>query len=118
MAGFALGNTTFLLFQLGRTGEEVRVEGGSLPPHGPTEDVLPLLLSQDGAEMSKGQLRQHFCYAVQSPGDVEVWDQHLSGMGVNILARMNWERGGKSVYFEDPDGNVGEVGSRGIWAHY
>ena len=31
---------------------------------------------------------------------------------------MDWELGGKSVYFEDPDGHVGEIGSKGIWKHY
>lgn len=37
---------------------------------------------------------------------------------MKILGRMDWEKGGKSVYFEDLDGHVGEVGSRGVWAHY
>lgn len=46
------------------------------------------------------------------------WDEHLQNQGVRILGRTDWERGGKNVYFEDPDGHVGEIGSRGIWAHY
>lgn len=46
------------------------------------------------------------------------WDTHFQEEGVKILARMDWEKGGRSVYFEDLDGHIGEIGSRGIWAHY
>ena len=63
-------------------------------------------------------LRQHFCFAVRDPEDVAKWDERLQKLGVKVNGRMDWEKGGKSTYFEDPDGHVGEIGSRGIWPHY
>ena len=64
------------------------------------------------------KLKQHFCLAVATPQDVSKWDSHLRKSKVKITGRMELERGGRSVYFEDLDGHVGEVGSRGIWEHY
>ena len=49
---------------------------------------------------------------------MEKWDKHLQKLGIEVTGRMDWEKGGKSIYFEDPDGHVGEIGSRGIWPHY
>ena len=31
---------------------------------------------------------------------------------------MNWERGGQSIYFRDPDGHLVELATPGIWAIY
>jgi catechol 2,3-dioxygenase-like lactoylglutathione lyase family enzyme len=91
-----------------------------IPGHGPSSSVLSQLLptqSEDSGS-EEARLKQHFCFAVPNVEDVVKWDEHLQNQGVRILGRMQWERGGKSVYFEDPDGHVGEIGSRGIWAHY
>ncbi|KAK2765360.1 hypothetical protein FQN54_008206 [Arachnomyces sp. PD_36] len=120
-ACFALGHTTLLLFKLGGTTTDLIVESrGIIPKHGPTEsNLLPSLLAEETSEgETKNSLRQHFCFAVPSPDDVGKWDAHFQELGVKILGRMDWEKGGKSVYFEDLDGHVGEVGSRGVWAHY
>jgi catechol 2,3-dioxygenase-like lactoylglutathione lyase family enzyme len=120
MSGFSLGTTTLLLFQLGSTTSDVHTPTGVIPGHGPSETILSSLLSknQDNSDAVQQTLKQHFCLAVKDPQDVAHWDTHLQKQGVRILGRMNWDRGGKSVYFEDPDGHVGEIGSRGIWAHY
>lgn len=118
MTGFCLGLTTLLLFQLGSTAADISNPGGLIPGHGPSESVVSALLSKDQNKGDAVQLKQHFCFAVGGPGDVVQWDKRLQKQGVHILGRMDWERGGKSVYFEDPDGHVGEIGSRGIWAHY
>ena len=113
IAGFALGQTTLLLFQLGLTTDEIDAgPRGRASGHGPSEALLPSLLS------GEQKLRQHFCFAVSDPADVAQWDTHFRNLGVPIIGRIDWERGGKSVYFEDPDGHVGEIGSRGIWAHF
>jgi hypothetical protein len=37
---------------------------------------------------------------------------------VKVLSTIGWERGGRSVYFEDLDGHVVEIASRGVWPHY
>ncbi|KAL5049270.1 hypothetical protein BDW71DRAFT_175600 [Aspergillus fruticulosus] len=119
-AGFSLGSTTLLLFQLGQTGTDIISPSGVIPHHGPSAQILAQLHATDagpGAD-SGASLKQHFCLAVQSPDDVAQWDAYLQAKGIQILSRMNWERGGKSVYFADLDGHVAEIGSRGIWPHY
>ncbi|PCG96516.1 Hypothetical protein PENO1_067900 [Penicillium occitanis (nom. inval.)] len=112
VTAFNLGSTTLLLFKLGSTHQDITVNTekshGIIPGHGPNESLL-----QNG-----NNLKQHFCFAVKSPQEVDEWDTHLEKNGVRILGRMDWELGGKSVYFEDPDGHVGEIGSKGIWKHY
>jgi catechol 2,3-dioxygenase-like lactoylglutathione lyase family enzyme len=37
---------------------------------------------------------------------------------VAIESRMEWPRGGKSIYFRDPDGHLLEVLTPGVWAIY
>jgi catechol-2,3-dioxygenase len=62
-----------------------------------------------------GQL--HVAFAI--PADaVEAWRVHLAECGVAIEGEIDWERGGHSLYFRDPDGHLVEVGSPGIWANY
>jgi catechol 2,3-dioxygenase-like lactoylglutathione lyase family enzyme len=117
IAGIALGPTTLLLFQLGLTASDQRPIPGSdscIPAHGPSQDII----SQLTASSSPSSLKQHFCLAVPSRSDVEAWEKHLKANGVKLMGTMDWEKGGRSVYFSDPDGHVGEIGSRGIWAHY
>lgn len=50
--------------------------------------------------------------AVEKPEDVDQWEQELRSKGVEILGKVDWPRGGKSVYFADPDEMVGEIASR------
>ncbi|OAP57290.1 hypothetical protein AYL99_08028 [Fonsecaea erecta] len=137
MSGFALSQTTLLLFQLGATASDSPMADrrGTIPGHGPTQDVLDLLLAaapDDAATVaSNGQLQpaamkvatparlnQHFCLAVPTPTDVQAWEKWFEDRDVKILGRVDWPLGGKSVYFGDLDGNVGEIASRGIWSHY
>ncbi|KKA17573.1 hypothetical protein T310_8489 [Rasamsonia emersonii CBS 393.64] len=132
VSGFSLGSTTLLLFQLGSTASDIHTPKGVIVGHGPSESIVSALLSKTHKSSSSSSnssknaegdggnvhLKQHFCLAVKDPEDVAQWDAHLQKEGVRILGRMTWDRRGKSVYFEDPDGHVGEIGSRGIWAHY
>jgi catechol 2,3-dioxygenase-like lactoylglutathione lyase family enzyme len=133
MAGFGIGSTTLLLFTLGRTAKDTNLADGMIPGHGPTPDLLrtigtagadadsssgPESATATSASNARGSLKQHFCLGVRDVQDVEVWENWLKEKDVKILSTMKWERGGKSVYFEDLDGNVGEVGSRGIWQNW
>ncbi len=129
LSGFALGPTTLLLFQLGMTKNDVVTSRGTIPHHAPTQRILNLL-SVDGdepgdsagadtdEEVKTQSLRQHFCLAVEKREDVERWEDYLKAKKVRILSTMDWEKGGRSVYFTDNDGHIGEIGSRGIWDHY
>jgi catechol 2,3-dioxygenase-like lactoylglutathione lyase family enzyme len=136
MSVFPLGQTTLLLFQLGATASDSTMPDnrGVIPGHGPSEDILSLLLPREKLEPpahantgagtstpgTDAHLKQHFCLAVPSVKDVQAWEAWLAdcGSGVRVTATVDWPRGGRSVYFADLDGNVGEIGSRGIWNHY
>lgn len=128
MSAFALGPTTLLLFKLGMTTRDVKTPGGIIPHHAPTEKILDLLQTKSSQEDSaasdaseskpKQSLQQHYCLAVEKKEDVLKWEDYLKEKEVKVLSTMDWERGGRSVYFEDPDGHVGEIGSRGIWEHF
>ncbi|OAG06202.1 uncharacterized protein CC84DRAFT_1164521 [Paraphaeosphaeria sporulosa] len=118
-AAFALGDTTLLLFQLGQTSTDIVSTSGTIPGHGPTEQILNYLCPKSGKPNdTSATLKQHFCVAVSDLAQVDAWEKHLRDVNVKILGVNNWERGGKSVYFEDLDGHIGEVASRGTWPHY
>lgn len=124
MASLPLGNTTLLLFTLGLTStDSVVPDRGTIPGHGPSSNILEVLAktgSGSGAGLTTdgSHLKQHFAFAVAKPEDVKAWEKRLEEQGVRILSTMDWERGGRSVYFEDLDGAVGEVASRGLWKHW
>ncbi|BGP36347.1 hypothetical protein JCM10450v2_000246 [Rhodotorula kratochvilovae] len=105
MAGFSLGSTTVLLFQRGATADDsVMPHGrGLIPGHGPAGDET---------------MKTHFALAVERADEVEQWEKEFREGGVEVLGKVEWPKGGRSVYFADPDGHVGEIASRGIWPHY
>lgn len=116
IACYPLGNTTLLLFALGETYDDVTPDPSKpqnvVPKHGPSNEIVDSLFKD------KKQLRQHFCLAVEAREDAERWEQYLRDKEVVVTGRNEWDRGGYSVYFDDPDGNVGEIASRGIWPHH
>lgn len=91
-------STIFLLFKRGATLDKVVLAGGTIPPH-------------DGSGPT------HFCFAIDAE-QLEDWESHLAELKIPIEARMNWDQGGKSLYFRDPDGHLIELGSPGIWRTY
>lgn len=83
-----------------------------VPKHGPDEASIPELLQ------GERKLRQHFCLAVKDKEEAMEWEKYFLEKNVKVIGRMEWQRGGYSVYFEDPDGHCGEIASKGIWGHY
>ena len=92
------GRQVFLIFKKGGTLEPIELPGGVLPPH-------------DGS----GQ--QHFAFSVPE-SDLAAWEQKLAEHNVEIESRIAWPRGGKSIYFRDPDGHLAELITPGCWAIY
>ena len=92
------GRDVFLIFKKGGTLKPLTMPGGVLPPH-------------DGS----GQ--QHFAFSIPA-SDLPAWEQHLEQNGVAIESRVTWPRGGRSVYFRDPDGHLVELVTPGCWAIY
>jgi catechol 2,3-dioxygenase-like lactoylglutathione lyase family enzyme len=87
-----------LLFVRGASGNETHVPGGTIPSH-------------DGA----GAI--HAAFAVDSQ-ELPEWEVHLQSHGIEILSRVSWPRGGRSIYFRDPDGHLLELLTPGVWATY
>jgi len=95
---FRVGHDVLLLFTVGESKKPVQVEGGIIPPH----DTL-------GAG--------HFAFGV-CPNTLEEWRAFLGEQGVTIESEVRWERGGTSLYFRDPDNNLIELATPGIWTNY
>ena len=72
--------------------------GGTIPGH-------------DGA----GPL--HIAFAI-GKDELEQWEQHLASRGIAIEGATSWSRGGRSIYFRDPDGHLLELATPGLWAVY
>ena len=92
------GLSVLLVFQRGATLETVRMPGGTIPPH-------------DG----HGPL--HIAFAV-GKDELAEWERRLTERGVAIEGRTDWSRGGRSIYFRDPDGHLLELATPGLWATY
>lgn len=99
MCAFAVGGrSVLLLFRRGGSAQETVLPGGTIPPH-------------DGA----GPL--HMAFAV-SDTDLAAWEDRLRERGIPVEGRTLWPRGGRSVYFRDPDGHLLEFATPGLWDIY
>jgi catechol 2,3-dioxygenase-like lactoylglutathione lyase family enzyme len=92
------GRSVLLLFKRGASLTTTHMPGGTIPPH-------------DG----HGPL--HLAFAV-SAQELSEWEQRLTSRSVLIEGRTAWPRGGKSIYFRDPDGHLVELATPGLWATY
>lgn len=59
----------------------------------------------------------HFAVAIAS-ADYSAWKIYLEAAGIPIRSETKWNRGGRSLYFDDPDGNVVELATPGLWPNY
>lgn len=90
------GRSVLLLFIRGGTVEPVQTGGGLIPPH-------------DGA----GAL--HMAFSIDHAA-LDPWRDHFRRHGVTIESTSAWKRGGHSLYFRDPDGNLLELATTpGLW---
>jgi len=92
------GETVLLLFRRGATTQGLRWPGGWIPPH-------------DGA----GPLHLALGVALE---DLEEWSRWLGHHGVAIESDVRWDRGGRSLYFRDPEGHSVELVSPGTWENH
>jgi catechol 2,3-dioxygenase-like lactoylglutathione lyase family enzyme len=58
-----------------------------------------------------------FAFAI-SPDVIEDWRAFLAKQEVTIESEVRWERGGTSLYFRDPDNNLLELATPGIWPNF
>jgi catechol 2,3-dioxygenase-like lactoylglutathione lyase family enzyme len=94
-------NQVLLLFKRGGTLEPVPVSppgSGVIPPH-------------------DGRGPHHIGFAVTASA-YDAWIGRLRERRIAIESEATWERGGRSVYFRDPDGHLVELITPGIWPNY
>lgn len=92
------GSGVLLLFQRGSTSEDIQNERGTVPGH-------------------HGEGPLHMAFRI-TDADYDAWAAKLTAHGVTMRGEMAWPKGGRSLYFEDPDGNVLELATPGLWANY
>jgi len=92
------GRDVLLVFRKGATGQTVTLPSGTIPGHG-----------GDGA--------LHVAFAI-AKDELDRWERHLASRGVSIEGRNEWDRGGRSIYFRDPDGHLLELATPGLWSVY
>jgi catechol 2,3-dioxygenase-like lactoylglutathione lyase family enzyme len=90
--------SVLLLFKRGASVETVTTPRGTIPGH-------------DGS----GAL--HLAFAIDAD-ELAAWEERLKVRGVEIEGRMDWPRGGTSIYFRDPDGHLIELATPGLWPVY
>jgi catechol 2,3-dioxygenase-like lactoylglutathione lyase family enzyme len=56
----------------------------------------------------------HTCFLARK-GEYERWKDELTAKGVEIVKEIEWERGPRSFYFEDPAGNLLEIAEGDMW---
>jgi catechol 2,3-dioxygenase-like lactoylglutathione lyase family enzyme len=95
---FRVGADVLLLFTEGASNDPVSVAHGIIPPHNTV-----------GAG--------HLAFAV-SNDELEIWRGVLGERGITVESEVLWELGGRSIYFRDPDHNLVELASPGVWANY
>jgi catechol 2,3-dioxygenase-like lactoylglutathione lyase family enzyme len=49
------------------------------------------------------------------PEDLPAWREQLRRAGVSIEREIDWDEGGRSIYFRDPAGNSVELAPPTIW---
>lgn len=92
------GNAVLLLFKKGGTPQPVPTPGGMIPPH-------------------DGSGRMHFAFKI-SAESLQACERELRDLNIAIESRVDWPRGGASLYFRDPDEHLVELITPGCWEVY
>lgn len=89
------GGSVLLLFRRGATWAWADTPQGRVPPHG-----------------AEGP--SHFAFAIDAEA-LSAWRKRLQDLGVAVESEVRWPRGGRSLYFRDPDGHSVELATPGLW---
>ena len=87
-------------------------------------DGQVLLLFKRGASVSPEQFPTHdgsgplhLAFSIPENG-YATWEARLQQLGIAIEERKQWDRGGRSLYFRDPDNHLLELVTPGCWPNY
>ena len=81
-----------------------------------------LLLFKKGASREiqsphDGDGELHLAFAIPS-AELANWESLLQEKGIAVEEKRNWEAGGCSLYFRDPDRHLIELATPGTWSVY
>jgi catechol 2,3-dioxygenase-like lactoylglutathione lyase family enzyme len=85
-----------LFFKKGANAQPVDTGGGMIPPHG-------------------GDGSLHLAFAIPTDS-YAAWKTRLVARNIKIESEVRWPRGGRSLYFRDPEENLVELATPGLWA--
>lgn len=88
--------------------------------HAGTHQVL--LLFKKGASRTiqsphDGDGELHIAFAIPTD-ELANWESWLHTRGIAVEEKRKWELGGWSLYFRDPDRNLVELATPGVWSVY
>ena len=88
--------------------------------HADTSQML--LLFKKGASRTiqsphDGDGELHVAFAIAS-AELANWESWLRTRGIEVEEKRNWELGGSSLYFRDPDRHLVELATPGTWSVY
>ena len=89
------GEAVLLFFKKGANAQPLETGEGIIPPHG-------------------GEGRLHLAFAI-SADSYESWKTKLITRNIQIESEVRWPRGGRSLYFRDPESNLVELVTPGVW---
>jgi catechol 2,3-dioxygenase-like lactoylglutathione lyase family enzyme len=92
------GNQVLLLGKVGASAQPSSTPGGIIPP-------------------TVGSGNTHVAFPIAA-AELRAWEKRLAEKGIAIESKVKWERGGQSIYFRDPDGNLLELATPGVWTIY
>lgn len=87
-----------LLFREGASNQPNPAPGGVIPAH-------------------DGHGRLHLAFAIPA-AEEQAWKDRLAEEGVALESVVTAQYGGHSLYFRDPDGNLVELATPGVWDVY
>jgi catechol 2,3-dioxygenase-like lactoylglutathione lyase family enzyme len=82
-----------------------------------------LVLAKKGASAGRGNLPHdgdghlHLAFAIPI-AELGAWRERLRARGIRVENERKWRRGGRSLYFRDPDGHLLELATPGVWSVY
>jgi catechol 2,3-dioxygenase-like lactoylglutathione lyase family enzyme len=85
-------------------------------------DRQVLLLFKKGASRTitaphDGDGELHLAFAIRAE-ELPGWEAWLAENGIQVEEKTAWKLGGQSLYFRDPDRNLIELATPGVWSIY
>src|SRR5581483_10663067 len=79
-----------------------------------------LLLFKKGGSLHiptphNGDGELHVAFAIRA-SELLQWEAWLAENEITVEEKRTWDRGGRSLYFRDPDRHLLEIASPGVWS--